>query len=35
MTDKALRDNAPARDDSFATVVELCNAARAGDLPRV
>ena len=35
MTDKALRDHAPSRDDSFATVVNLCNAARAGDLPRV
>jgi len=35
MTGKALREDAPSRDDSFATVVNLCNAARAGDLPRV
>ena len=35
MAEKSLHQNAPSKDQSFATVVSLCNAAQAGDLPRV
>ena len=35
MAKHTLRNQAPSRDDSFATVVSLCNAAQAGDAKRV
>ena len=35
MAKQTLREEAPSKDDSFATVVSLCNAAQAGDSDRV
>ena len=35
MAKKTLSEKAPSKDDEFATVVSLCNAAQAGDLVRV
>ncbi|NKB71485.1 MAG: sigma-70 family RNA polymerase sigma factor [Candidatus Latescibacteria bacterium] len=35
MAKNTLHNNAPSNDQSFATVVSLCNAAQAGDLARV
>jgi RNA polymerase sigma factor (sigma-70 family) len=35
MAKQTLSEKAPSKDDEFATVVSLCNAAQAGDLARV
>ena len=35
MAKKTLREQAPSKDEEFATVVSLCNAAQSGDLARV
>ena len=35
MAEKELAQNAPSRDDSFATAVSFCTAAQAGDLDQV